>query len=184
MSTSKQPYPANAPMSDYEWEYRVRALRMRPRFRRRVSVAPDEVVTRFEECVQSKDCPFVIHFHDHQVEITVPKARQHFWSPYLNLLIEPTDEGAELDGRFGPNVSVWTMFVAAYAVLGISGGVGVLMGFSQISLKQQTSGFWVAGGCMLGIALVYAVAMFGQRLAGEQMGEIRGFVEERFPETT
>ncbi len=173
--------PLRAPMSDHEWEYRVRALRMRPRFRRRVTLSPDEVMERFEECLNSADCPYVTQFHEHQVEITVPDKDQHFWSPYLNLLVEPDDSGAELDGRFGPNISVWTMFVAAYAVLGISGGVGLMMGFSQMSLGQPTTGFGVALGCLVAIAAVYGIAMIGQRLAGPQMDEIRSFVEQRFP---
>lgn len=167
-------------MSDQQWEYRIRALRMRPRFRKKVSLSPDEVMARFESCFDSSDCPYVSQFHEYQVEITVPDDRQHFWSPYLNLLIEPDGDGAELDGRFGPNISVWTMFVAAYAVLGISGGVGLMMGFSQMSLDQSASGFMVAAGCLAGIVLVYVVALFGQRLAGPQMLEIRKFVEENF----
>lgn len=166
------------PMSDHQWEYRIRALRMRPRFRKQLDVTPDEVMEHFEECFRSGECAYVTQFHEHQVEITIPDERQHFWSPYLNLLVEQREGGTELDGRFGPNVAVWTMFVAAYAVLGIAAGVGVMMGFSQMSLDQETTGFWLAGACVVGIALVYAVALVGQRLAGPQMSEIRGFVEQ------
>ncbi len=167
-------------MSDQHWEYRIRFLRMRPRFRRRLDLSPDEVMQRLRDCKEAGDCPYVTHFHEHQVELTIPKERHHFWSPYLNLLIEDGEGVAHLDGRFGPNVGVWTMFLAAYTVLGIAAAVGVMIGLSQWSLDQPLTGFVVAGVCLAAIAVVYGIAMVGQRLASPQMSEIRAFIEGTF----
>jgi hypothetical protein len=151
---------------------------MRPRFRKPIALAPDDVMARFEDCIDAGACPYVTRLYERQIEITVPDDRQHFWSPYLNLRFIEDGETAELDGRFGPNIGVWTMFVAAYAVLGIVGSVGLIMGISQSSIGQEPSGYWIAAACFGAIVLVYAIAMVGQRLAGPQMTELRAFVEE------
>lgn len=170
-------------MANDDWEYRIRALRMRPRFRMTVELTPDEVVEELRACVDAKNCPFVTRFHQHQVEITIPESDQHFWSPYLNLLIDPDDSGALIDGRFGPNVSVWTMFVAAYAILSLIGSVGLIMGFSQLSLGESPGGLWVAAICLVLIAAVYGLALVGQNLAKPQMNRIREFVETTFSDS-
>jgi hypothetical protein len=176
---------------------------MRPRFRKPVALSRDEVMARFVDCVESGGCPYVTRLYEHQIELTVPDERQHFWSPYLNLLVvrdadssgaesspsesspseassgeSSSSESSQLDGRFGPNVGVWTMFVAVYAVLGISGAVGLMMGLSQWQIGQEPSGIWIAAGCLGAIVVVYGIALIGQRLAAPQMSELRAYVEE------
>lgn len=169
------------PMNEMQWEYRVRALRMRPRFRMQVRMDADQVMARFRECFGCDGCEYVVAYFDHQVEVTVSEKDRHFWSPYLNLIVRPLDDGrAELDGRFGPNVNVWTMFMAAYAILGLSGSVGLLIGSSQWMLGHAPTGVYYALACLLGVCVVYGIAMVGQNIAGEQMREIRWFVESRF----
>ncbi|MFP4600593.1 MAG: hypothetical protein ACLFVJ_20225 [Persicimonas sp.] len=155
-------------------------LRLRPRFGLRVSLSPDQVLERFRHSAESTAHPCDVSVLDRQVEMTVRTAEQHFWSPYLNVLLE-TDRGhTVLRGKFGPNINVWTMFVAAYAVLGLVGLVGLIAATSQLQIDQPPSGLVLSAGCLFLSALVWVAGKLGQRWAYDQMVVIHLFVHELF----
>ena len=87
-----------------------------------------------------------------------------------------------LRGKYGPNVNVWTMFVAAYAVFFLAGMVGFALGTSQMGLGQPATGLWIVAGCVLLAMLVYGVGRIGPRLAHPQTMVIHGFIVELFGE--
>ena len=63
---------------------------------------------------------FVISCVDDHIFIKLPKREQHFWSPQLHLEITEKDENTcSLHGFFGPNPTVWTMFMFLHVAVGI-----------------------------------------------------------------
>ena len=55
---------------------------------------------------------FIVTRVDNHVFIKYPKEKQHFWSPQLHLEIDKVDDNKSLlHGLFGPNPTVWTMFM-------------------------------------------------------------------------
>jgi hypothetical protein len=61
---------------------------------------------------------YIIASVDQYVFIKIPKEKQHFWSPQHHIEIDPVDEKPSILSRlFGPNPTVWTMFMFFYFVV-------------------------------------------------------------------
>ena len=162
------------------------STRLRPRFRLRVDLSADEVMELFARRVEIEAgaMPVTLDLYRHQVEFSMRPADRHFWSPFLNLIIEEGGErgGAVLQGKYGPNVNVWTMFVAAYAALFLAGMVGFILGTSQMGLGQPATGFWISCGCAALALVIYGIGRIGLRLAHPQTMVIHGFIVGLFGE--
>lgn len=151
---------------------------MRPRFRLRVPDPPEQVVERFRERLACAGCPCALTVLDRHLEVRIHDRLRHFWSPHLTVEISPADDGAsELSGLFGPNPSVWTLFLAGYAVLILSAVFAGLLGASQLLVATGPPwGLWVAAGCAIGLVIPYTGSLIGQRLAADQMEMLRCFL--------
>lgn len=155
--------------------------RLRPRFRLRVSIEADEVMQVFARRIEREELPCVVQLYEHQVEVSIRESDRHFWSPFLNLIVEQRGGGvSSLSGKYGPNINVWTMFLAAYAVLFIAGTAGFFIGTSQMQIEQPVTGFYLTAGCVIGAMLFYGVGLLGRRLAHPQMEIIHSFLQETF----
>ena len=84
---------------------------LRPRFKIELDKGNQEVLKTFEESKNTQK-DFIVSRVDDHVFIKIPKADQHFWSPQLHLEIMEVDKNSSrLFGLFGPNPTVWTMFM-------------------------------------------------------------------------
>lgn len=153
--------------------------RLRPRFRLQVRLPADEVVDRFAD-VDTTDGPFELYVEDRQAELTVSADDRHFWSPYLKLRIDPEDGETELRGTFGPNINVWSMFVAAYAVSALVGTTGLFVAFSQVWIDQSPTGLGLTALSVVATLLVWVAGQIGQRLAYDQMIALHLLVHHQF----
>ena len=99
---------------------------LRPRFKLELDRNNQEVLKVFEDAKNyQKD--FIVTRVDDHVFIKIPKANQHFWSPQLHLEIMEIDKNSSrLFGLFGPNPTVWTLFMFLhFAVAGIFIGFAI-----------------------------------------------------------
>ena len=85
---------------------------LRPRFKFHVKEDNDILLQLFED-KKGTQSDFIVSRVDDHVFIKIPKEKQHFWSPQLHLEInkEYDEEGSTIYGLFGPNPTVWTMFM-------------------------------------------------------------------------
>ena len=152
------------------------APRMRPRFETVVSSSPGTTLAQIETHLNAPDCPCTGNVVGHHALLYIRPDLRHTWSPFLDLGTEPHPQGTLIRGRFGPHPSIWTFFMAMYAIAGFLVTIGAVVGLSQWSLDLGPTGFWgiVAGILMAGIT--YAVALMGQGLAQEQMHQLRTFL--------
>ncbi len=155
-------------------------VRLRPRFGLRVDLTPDDVMTRFQELSEGRSHSCEIYLLDRQVEMTVDAEQRHYWSPYLKMLLEESGPHTVLRGKFGPNINVWSLFLAAYAVLSITGSGGLLLATSQLQLAQTPNGLLLTGGCLVLAIVVWIAGKIGQRWAYDQMVYIHGVVHQLF----
>lgn len=149
-------------------------LRMRPRFSatttRYASIpeALDALTLRFES-TSAFPCR-IKRFYDRQLEVHVVSSHRHVWSPQLRIWFTQHDDHLHVEGIFGPESNVWTMFMAGYAVGGMTALGGALVLSSQMSLKGGAT--WGGAILLLGlliIALVYALSHVGRYFSLEQM---------------
>jgi hypothetical protein len=115
---------------------------------------------------------------DHLV-LTVPAAQQHFWSPWLTIELTPRDGRAHLHARFSPHPSVWTAFVFAYLGLGTITAVALAIAGSGLLVRgvDLTWALWVAGGCAIGMGILWWISQIGQRIARDQMAALTAELE-------
>lgn len=109
---------------------------LRPRFKKSLALSAEAVLTAFESAASTtKD--FNVSRVDGHVFIRILKREQHFWSPQLHLEItEDQTNGTILKGLFGPNPTVWTMFMFFHfilAVLFIAAGIWL---YTNITLQK------------------------------------------------
>jgi len=97
---------------------------LRPRFKIELKKNNQEILSVFEEAKKTQK-DFIISRVDDHVFIKIPKADQHFWSPQLHLEIMEIDKNSSrLFGLFGPNPTVWTMFMFFHFIV-----AGLFIGF-------------------------------------------------------
>ena len=98
---------------------------LRPRFKFHVNHDNEKLLQLFEE-TKSIQSSFIVSRVDDHIFIKIPKNKQHFWSPQLHLEInkEYDKEGSIIYGLFGPNPTVWTLFMFLHFVI-----AGLFIGF-------------------------------------------------------
>ena len=111
------------------------------------------------------------------VHVKVCKNEVHLWSPELHVDVEEHEDGALIRGLFGPSPSVWTFFVAMYAMVTFLGTVGVLYGFTQYVLDEPTTAFWSAPIALALAGVIYLAGLMGQKLGHDQMDYLRAFLD-------
>lgn len=92
---------------------------LRPRFKIELNQAKETALQKFEEAKKTKT-GFIISLSDEHIFIRIPKNDQHFWSPQLHLEIISFEDGkCTAHGFFGPNPTVWTMFMFFHFIVAI-----------------------------------------------------------------
>lgn len=120
--------------------------------------------------------------YQEHLSLDIIKSKQHFWSPHLNVNFEETDEGVILRGRYGPQPSLWTIFMFAYGALGILFLFISLYGFSQKALHQEAPILWSLPFIGAGIAFLWLSGQTGQKLGVEQTFILHHFLEDSIEE--
>ncbi|MBC8127991.1 MAG: hypothetical protein H8M99_12690 [Gloeobacteraceae cyanobacterium ES-bin-144] len=119
-------------------------------------------VNRENECCEVKSFPSFVC-------LRIPEVDRHFWSPRLNLSLKPTEDGKTLvEGTYGPNANVWSIFIYAYLITGSVGLFSGILGFCQKMIGHQPWGLWIFGVVLTTAAALYVFAQFGQKLGARQ----------------
>lgn len=151
---------------------------LRPRFKLSVEKSAEKLLADFKAASDPKG--FITTQVDAHVFIKIPKARQQYWSPQLDLVINPlSDTTAEIRGLFGPRSTVWTLFMFLHfmvAVLFLTFGVWA---YSNFALEESIA---VPVTLMLLMVLSWFVLYFlgrmGKATGRGQMLELHKFMWE------
>ena len=151
---------------------------LRPRFQLDLEEGNQHILSAFEDAQKSQS-EFIITRVDDHVFIKIPKTQQHFWSPQLHLEIMETEEGGtKLFGLFGPNPTVWTMFMFFHFIVAglfIASGIWV---YTNWSLGDDfTIPLFV---CLLMIVIwigLYLGGRIGRAAGKDQMHELHRFMK-------
>lgn len=153
---------------------------LRPRFKFHVKQDNDMLLKLFED-QKDTQTEFVISRIDDHVFIRIPKQQQHFWSPQLHLEINKTfdSEGSTIYGLFGPNPTVWTMFMFFHflvAGLFIAFGIWAYVNWSlgneftfQLFFTLFTVVIWFA---------LYFGGRLGKKTGMKQMHQLHHFMRD------
>lgn len=157
--------------------------RLRPRFELHLQHEPDEIVQRIQRRLAAPDAPCRGFVAEKQrvIDLRVPEQDKHLWSPALGLQIEADpkqDQASVVHALIGPEPAVWTAIAFSYVALITGLLFTVTLGFVQKFLDQYAWSFWIAGGLLTAMVVVWFVARAGQRLAAPQTTVLRHFLED------
>lgn len=151
---------------------------LRPRFKMALDKDGNQIRALFAKAKQAQD-RFQISCVDDHIFIKLPKREQHFWSPQLHLEItESTEDSCQLNGFFGPNPTVWTMFMFLHVAVGILFMVNLTWLYSSFNLGNGI-------GLQIGISVVlvlvwvllYVAGRIGKKKGKPGMRELYGFMQ-------
>ena len=142
---------------------------LRPRFKMELNHDNASVLKIFEDAKTTSETYKIVRVDDH-VFIRLPTHHQHFWSPQLHLEINETDtKTSMLHGLFGPNPTVWTMFMFLhFFVAGLFIAFGIWT-YTNWTLKNSF-------GIQMGLMLLMVAAWFVLYFAG-RFGRSKGKAE-------
>lgn len=145
------------------------SFHIRPRFDQEVEGTPDSVQERIVEYIDPVAERFELKRFPEFLCIRIAEKDRHFWSPRLSLSLEPSgSEKTHIHGTYGPNANAWSLFLFSYIILGFLGLLAGMVAVAQWIIGQPPTWLWGLGGASAGIAILYFVAQFGQKLAAQQ----------------
>lgn len=119
--------------------------------------------------------------------LSMPALNRRFWSPCLDLTVgdaEPTssgdretDETVKVWGTFSPRPEIWTGFVFAVGTLTILSILSLFFGIAQMMLGHAPWALLIPLVALLIASGIYASALVGQGLSGDDMYRMRAFVD-------
>lgn len=141
---------------------------VRPRFLQTVALAPEAARRRLLDALalhaadlEVKEFPGMIGLH-----IAAPQRRT--WSPRLILSFEPAADGTRIEGIYGPEIEIWSVFLYGYLITGMIGMFSAILGSAQLFVHARPWGLWVCGAMATVAALLYLGAQLGQKLGAWQ----------------
>lgn len=152
---------------------------LRPRFQKELDMPCKQTLAKFAEAKKNKS-KFGISCVDNHVFIRLPREEQLFWSPQLHLEISETSEKTcTLLGFFGPNPTVWTMFIFFHVVVGTLFLADLVWLYSNYSLDNPFGlQIGIAIGLVLAWILLYVAGRTGKKKGKPGMRELYGFMME------
>lgn len=152
---------------------------LRPRFKIELNQSNKSALNAFET-KKTTQSEFIVNCIDDHVFIKIPRDKQHFWSPQLQIEINEIDENTStLHGLFGPNPTVWTMFMFFHflvAVLFIGFGAWA---YSNWSLENS---YGIQIGIMFLMIVLWFVLYFagrmGKKTGRPEMIALHGFMKK------
>ena len=113
-----------------------KTIALRPRFQRVLGFRKERIIEAFQEA-KSNQKEFIVTLLDDHVFIKLPKRIQHYWSPQLHLEInDETSDTSKIYGLFGPNPTVWTMFMFLHFIVATMFFVFGIWAYTNWSLEK------------------------------------------------
>ncbi|MBK7405018.1 MAG: hypothetical protein IPJ41_10385 [Phycisphaerales bacterium] len=152
--------------------------RIRPTFDLAVGPTPDEAAARLTAALAAAREAYPYQVRGRHLVVTVAPGTRHFWSPWLTLEFQCDGGSCLARGRFSPKPTIWTAFMLSYIALLTSGSFAMMFAASMLLIGEAPAAWILLAIALYGSALgLYLASQAGQRLAVEQMRELRGFVE-------
>lgn len=151
---------------------------VRPKFELELDGDAEAVLGRLQAHLDRTDFGCAGWVAPPYAELEVRPALKRTWSPRLAVYGENADRGCVLRCRFQPEPGVWTLYMAATAVLSVGAACCIawacacmIMGQGLVAPLVGLSTAFALGG------LLYFVAISGQRLGADQMQSLREELE-------
>ena len=150
------------------------SFRIRPHFVHEESRTTSDFQNAIVKHIDEDEPGILIKTFPDYLTLVIPDEDQHFWSPQLNLSLEPTETGnTQITGTYGPNTNVWSMFLYGYLTgFCLTGfclaGVSTVFAISKWVVSGWTFGFYFMVFFFSVLTGLYITALLGHNLAALQ----------------
>lgn len=123
--------------------------------------------------------------------LCIRPGKRRFWSPCLDLTLDGVDDPSaeapdvpnvdprvKVWGTFSPRPEIWTAFVFAIGVLTILSVINVFFGIAQFMSGQSPWALLIPVVAIGLAAAIYASALIGQGLSGDDMYRLRAYLDD------
>lgn len=157
---------------------------LRPRFSKDLPYSFEDTIIAFEK-VKKNTKDVIVTIAEHHVFLKIPKHKQHFWSPQLDLeLFEQENNTTLLKGLFGPKPAVWTLFMFLHFAVGsLFLGFGI-WAYTNASLKNPYVLQMVLMVLMvIAWVVLYFAGSMGKHAGKKEMYQLYNFMEKTIAAT-
>jgi hypothetical protein len=151
---------------------------LRPRFKISVNENHLILLERFKNIKKDINQKYISKVVQNYILIDIPNDSNKFWSPQLELRVEPIDDNkSELKCLFGPKGIVWTFFMFLHFIC-----AGIFFVFFVVAYANWTLDKTYLLPLSVSIAMVvvwvalYILGRIGKKLAQSQMRELRNYL--------
>lgn len=155
------------------------SFRVRPRFTDHVRASREETKRQLLASLRQEPAgTFELRPFAEFVGIHLAPQDRRYWSPRLFLSLETEPDGStRIEGTYGPEIEVWSVFLYGYLSTGLLGTLSAIYGGAQLFIEQEPWAFYVTG-TMTVIALgLYLAAQLGQKLGAHQTLQLHNAYE-------
>ena len=156
------------------------AVQLRLRFYKDVPEAVTEIRSKFEQFKTACPADYSIKVNDTHIWFHIVGAQKQYYSPHLHLQLEEHREsGTHIRGLFGPDPTLWTLFMFLHFVVAGIFLIFGMMAYSNYSMKLPI--FWniLTMGIMVGVwFMLYVVARQIRERGLDQMHELEALMEK------
>lgn len=146
------------------------SFRVRPRFTEVLPLPRNEAKRRLLAALRAEpDGLFELRPFDEFLGIHITDAHRRYWSPRLMLsLYDWPDGGTLVEGTYGPELEVWSVFLYGYLGTGMLGTLSAIFGGAQLFIEQEPWAFYITGTMGVIACALYLAAQLGQKFGGHQ----------------
>lgn len=112
-------------------------IELRVRFTKFSDKSFSEILEQVSRWKKDTSFKYPIKHIDEHIWIQIPKSQKKMHSPHLHLELFPKNKGTEVSGLFGPDPSLWTMFMFLHFFLALLFIILGIWGYSSWSLGKD-----------------------------------------------
>ncbi len=144
-------------------------FRIRPSFSQTLDFTQEETRTRIIDGIAEHDKRLELKCFPGFMTLRIPEQDRHFWTPRLTLSLYDTEQGGtRIEGVYGPNANVWSIFLYAYLFIGSASVFAGIFGFCQWMIGISPWGLWLLALLISLSVALYVTAQLGQKLGAWQ----------------
>ena len=153
-------------------------LQLRLRFKKTSSLKPEKIFERIEKQFDLPKAQFTGWVSTKHAMINIREGKRQYWSPQLNIEVEEIEKGSLIRCLYGPNPTVWTLFIFFYMLISFLGLANAMYGLTQLTLNYTPWAFGAVPIFVFLLLAVYYVARIRQKMGNEQMTVLQAFLDE------
>ncbi|GAB5496218.1 MAG: hypothetical protein Phyf2KO_12980 [Phycisphaerales bacterium] len=149
------------------------ALDIRPSFTLEHAFGPEELASHIMGAASADASGVFAQRAGLHITISPVVVDRHLWSPWLHVEVEESESGSLVRAKYSPHPNLWTSFAFGYLTLGTLVFFAGFFALAQTLIGQGTWAWWVTVASLVGMFVMWLIAKVGQRLAHDQMIELR-----------